>query len=305
MSVLILQAPAKINLTLDILGTRPDGYHEMEMVMQSVSLCDQLSLNLGFPGGIRAESGLRFLPNDKSNLAVAAALAFRRATGQRWKDLRISIEKKIPVCAGTAGGSSDAAAVLRGLNHLTKAGLNPEELAQIGAEVGSDVPYCVLGTTALVKGRGDVLTQLPTVPPCWILLCKPHFSISTPALFREWDRKKKHLRPDTKGILTALEQGDLLGIAQRMFNVFEAVLPQHQHREIESIKNTMIQSGALGAAMSGSGPTVFGLFSQEELARRAQQFLEARQEAVFLTTPLSAPPYPGSELDQTNGSFSV
>lgn len=305
MSLLTLQAPAKINLSLDILGTRPDGYHEMEMVMQSVSLCDRICLNLGFPGGIRAESGLRFLPNDKSNLAVAAALAFRRATDQKWNDLRISIEKAIPVCAGTAGGSSDAAAVLRGLNHLTKAGLTSEELARIGAEVGSDVPYCVLGTTALAKGRGEVLTQLPALPSCWILLCKPHFSISTPALFREWDRKKKHLRPDTKGILTALEQGDLLGVAQRMFNVFEAVLPQHQHREIEAIKNTMIQTGALGAAMSGSGPTVFGLFSQEELARQAQQFLEARQEAVFLTQPFSAPPPPIVESDPTNSSSPV
>ena len=149
MSLLTLSAPAKINLTLDILRARPDGYHEMEMVMQSVSLCDQIRLDLGFPGGIRAESGLRFLPNDKSNLAVAAALAFRRATGQRWRDLRISIEKRIPVCAGTAGGSSDAAAVLRGLNVLTEAGLSPEELAKIGEEVGSDVPYCVLGLSLI------------------------------------------------------------------------------------------------------------------------------------------------------------
>ena len=149
MNQLTLSAPAKINLTLDILGARPDGYHEMEMVMQSVSLCDEVTLHLGFPGGVRAESGLRFLPNDKSNLAVAAALAFRRATGQTWKDLRISLTKRIPVCAGTAGGSSDAAAVLRGLNTLTGAGLSPQELAKIGEEVGSDVPYCVLGGTAL------------------------------------------------------------------------------------------------------------------------------------------------------------
>ena len=140
MSQTTLAAPAKLNLTLDILGTRPDGYHEMEMVMQSVSLCDEVRLHLGFPGGIRAESGLRYLPNDRSNLAVAAALAFRRATGQSWQDLRISLTKRIPVCAGTAGGSSDAAAVLRGLNALTGAGLSPQELARLGAEVGSDVP---------------------------------------------------------------------------------------------------------------------------------------------------------------------
>ena len=128
---LTLPAPAKINLTLDILGARPDGYHEMEMVMQSVSLCDTIRLDLGFAGGVRASSGLQFLPNDKDNLAVAAALAFRKATGQTWRDLLITIEKRIPVCAGTAGGSSDAAAVLRGLNELTDAGLSPQALSLI------------------------------------------------------------------------------------------------------------------------------------------------------------------------------
>lgn len=295
MSLLTLQAPAKINLTLDILSARPDGYHEMEMVMQSVSLADRIRLDLGFPGGIRAESGLRFLPNDKGNLAVAAALAFRRATGQDWRDLRISIDKAIPVCAGTAGGSSDAAAVLRGLNRLTGAGLTPMELARIGETVGSDVPYCVLGTTALAKGRGEQLTPLPPLPPCWIVLCKPHFSISTPALFREWDRKKKHLRPDTKGVLAALDQGDLIGVARRVFNVFEAVLPPHQRRVIEGIKNAMIQAGALGSAMSGSGPTVFGLFDREDLAQQAVQTLSETQEEVFLTQPLAEPPAPAAE----------
>ncbi|MFR6379097.1 MAG: 4-(cytidine 5'-diphospho)-2-C-methyl-D-erythritol kinase [Evtepia sp.] len=222
---LTLPAPAKINLTLDILGARPDGYHEMEMVMQSVSLCDTIRLDLGFAGGVRASSGLQFLPNDKDNLAVAAALAFRKATGQTWRDLLITIEKRIPVCAGTAGGSSDAAAVLRGLNELTDAGLSPQALAKIGEEVGSDVPYCVLGTTALAGGRGEALAPLSPLPPCWIVLCKPRFSISTPALFRAWDKGKRRLRPDTKGILLALEAGDLVEVARRMFNVFEGVLP--------------------------------------------------------------------------------
>ncbi|MBQ2926832.1 MAG: 4-(cytidine 5'-diphospho)-2-C-methyl-D-erythritol kinase, partial [Ruminiclostridium sp.] len=163
MERLTLQAPAKINLTLDILGTRPDGYHEMYMVMQSVSLCDEITLDLDSPGGIRAESGLGYLPSDKGNLAVSAALAFREATGQTWEDLHIGIRKNIPVCAGTAGGSSDAAAVLKGLNALTGAGLSPQELAQVGEKVGSDVPYCVLGGTALAEGRGEVLTPLPAL----------------------------------------------------------------------------------------------------------------------------------------------
>ncbi|MDO4517095.1 MAG: 4-(cytidine 5'-diphospho)-2-C-methyl-D-erythritol kinase [Bacillota bacterium] len=286
MDSLTLQAPAKINLTLDILGARPDGYHEMDMVMQSVSLCDEITLNLGSPGGIRAEAGLRFLPNDKGNLAVAAALAFRKATGQTWQDLHIGIRKNIPVCAGTAGGSSDAAAVLRGLNDLTGARLSREALAEIGQEVGSDVPYCVLGGTALARGRGECLTPLPPLPPCHIILCKPAFSISTPTLFRAWDRKKGRLHPDTKGMLTALEKGDLVGVGRRMFNVFEGVLNPHQHREIEAIKNALLQAGALGTAMSGSGPTVLGLFAREDLAREAFQQLRENYTEVFLTQPV-------------------
>ena len=286
MTSLTLQAPAKVNLTLDILGSRPDGYHEMEMVMQSVSLQDTVTLDLGAPGGIRAESGLRFLPTGKENLAVSAALAFREAAGQDWQDLRITIQKLIPVCAGTAGGSSDAAAVLRGLNALTGAGFSPQELARVGEAVGSDVPYCVLGGTALAQGRGEILTPLKPLPPCHIVLCKPAFSISTPALFREWDKQKRRLRPDTKGAMAALDRGDLTALGRRMFNVFEGVLPPQQHREIEGIKTALIQAGALGAAMSGSGPTVLGLFDREDLAQAAADQLRETYAEVFLTQPV-------------------
>lgn len=286
MTSLTLQAPAKINLTLDILRRREDGFHELCMVMQSVSLCDRIRLDFGSPGGIRAESGLRFLPNDKSNLAVAAALAFRQATGGTWRDLLISLQKRIPVCAGTAGGSSDAAAVLRGLNQLTGAGLSPQELARIGEAVGSDVPYCVLGTTALAQGRGERLTPLPSLPPCWIVLCKPLFSLSTPALYRAWDKARPKLRPDTQGLIQGLEQGDLVAVARRLFNVFEHTLPPRQRREIEGLKNTLVQAGALGCAMSGSGPTVFGLFDQESAAQEAVALLKESYPETFLTRPL-------------------
>lgn len=286
MTSLTLTAPAKLNLTLDILRTRDDGYHEMRMVMQSVSLCDGVKLDLDFPGGIRAESGLRYLPNDKKNLAVSAAHAFYRATGQPVRDLCIRLDKRIPVCAGTAGGSSDAAAVLRGLNQLTGAGLPPEALAKIGEEVGSDVPYCVLGGTALAEGRGEQVSPLPPLPSCHIVLCKPAFSISTPVLFRAWDKQKRRLRPDTTGLIQALEAQDLIGVAQRVYNVFEAVLSPHQRREIDRIKNFLIQSGALGAAMTGSGPTVFGLFDREEAARDAVKVLQEQYQEVFLTQPV-------------------
>ena len=286
MNQLTLSAPAKINLTLDILGARPDGYHEMEMVMQSVSLCDEVTLHLGFPGGVRAESGLRFLPNDKSNLAVAAALAFRRATGQTWKDLRISLTKRIPVCAGTAGGSSDAAAVLRGLNRLLGLGLPPERLEAIGARVGSDVPYCVRGGTALAEGRGEVLTTLPALPDCHVVLCKPAFSVPTPELFARLDGCRIRRRPDTAGLLAALAAGDLAGVARRMYNVFEDVLPERRGAEVQRIKNALVQQGALGASMSGTGSTVFGLFDREEAARRAYELLQESYRDTFLARSL-------------------
>ncbi len=279
-------APAKLNLTLDILGTRPDGYHEMKMVMQSVSLTDRVTLIPKDSGGVRAVSGLGFLPGDRKNLAVSAALVFFEAVGQRPPSLLIDLEKNIPVCAGTAGGSSDAAAVLRGLNDLTGAGLSPETLAEIGARVGSDVPYCVLGGTRLAEGRGEILTALPSIPPCFIVLCKPGFSIATPVLFQAWDQQKKRLRPDTDGLIEALEDGNLIGVAQRMYNVFEAVLPPNQRKEIDRIKNTLIQMGALGAAMTGSGPTVFGVFSQETTAEHAAEELRGQYREVFVTHPV-------------------
>ncbi len=284
--MITVSAPAKLNLTLDILGTRPDGYHEMKMVMQSVSLMDRVTLVPADSGGICAVSGLGFLPRDRKNLAVSAALAFYEALGQTPPSLLIDLEKNIPVCAGTAGGSSDAAAVLRGLNDLTGAGFPQEALAEIGARVGSDVPYCVLGGTRLAEGRGEVLTPLPPLPPCFIVLCKPAFSISTPVLFHAWDQKKKKLRPDTDGLIAALENGDLTGVAQRVYNVFEAVLPPNQRREIDRIKNALIQKGALGAAMTGSGPTVFGIFRKEATAKQAEEELREQYREVFLTYPV-------------------
>lgn len=286
MKTLTEPAYAKINLSLDVLGRRADGYHDLKMVMQSVSLCDRVTMTLGETEGLTLSTNLGFLPVDEKNIAVMAARAFARHTGVGLDTLSIHIDKKIPVCAGTAGGSSDGAAVLRGLNRLYDTGLAPEQLAKIGEEVGSDVPYCVLGGTALARGRGEILTPLPSLPPCHIVLCKPAFSISTPALFRAWDKKKRRLRPDTNGMLEALAQGDLVGVGRRMFNVFEGVLNPQQRREIESIKNALIQAGALGAAMSGSGPTVLGLFDREDLAGEAVRQLRKTYDEVFLTQPV-------------------
>lgn len=275
------KACAKVNLTLDVLGRRADGYHDLCMVMETVDLCDHLRFTQGGEG-VSVRSNLRFLPTGDNNLAAAAALAFGKATGADLGGLTIEIEKHIPVCAGTAGGSSDAAAVLRYLNRGTGADLSDQALRDIAAQVGSDVPYCLRGGTALAEGRGERLTALPPLPGCWFVLCKPPFSISTPALFAQVDRHKLRRRPDTKGVLAALEAGDLAGVARRLYNVFEDVLDPRQARAVAEIKNRLINAGALGAVMTGTGSTVYGLFDGETAAQGAREALKESYDDVFL-----------------------
>ncbi len=274
-----VQAHAKLNLTLDILGRREDGYHEMRMVMQSVALSDLLTIT---PGTGRVRANLSYLPADGRNLAQMAAAAFCQATGQD-VPVDIAIQKRIPVCAGLAGGSADAAAVLRALNRHTRAGLTPLQLAQVGAGVGSDVPYCVLGGTALAEGRGERLTPLPPLPACQVVVCKPPFPISTPRLFARVDVQRITRRPDTAGVVAALEAGDLTGVAHRLYNVFEDVLEPRRRAKINEIKGLLIDCGALGASMTGSGPTVFGLFDDLQAARHAERRLREQYREVFLT----------------------
>lgn len=277
-----VKAYAKLNLTLDVLGRRADGYHDLRMVMQTVALADDLTVELG-GGEVQVRTDLSFLPNDERNLAAAAALRFQESAGRGLEGVSIAIRKRIPVCAGMAGGSSDAAAVLRALNDLTAAGLSPEELAAIGGGVGSDVPYCVLGGTALAEGRGERLTPLPPLPSCHVVLCKPGWSVSTPELFARIDGVRLRRRPDTPGLLAALEAKDLGEVARRLYNVFEDVLPPRRAAEIGSIKNVLIQHGALGASMTGTGPTVFGLFAGPESAADAFQALRETYRETFLT----------------------
>ena len=277
-----IQAFAKLNLTLDILGKREDGYHDLRMVMQSITLADTLTLEENQGEGLRVSANLRFLPTGEKNLAAAAALRFWEALGREPENLDIRIEKRIPVCAGMAGGSSDAAAVLRALNQRAGEPFAPKELARLGERVGSDVPYCVLGGTALAEGRGEVLTPLAPLPRCWVVACKPDFPISTPELFAQADRVKLRRRPDTAGLVAALEAGDLGGVARRMYNVFEDVLPARLYTRVAEIKNDLIQCGALGANMSGSGPTAFGLFDRLEAAQEARACLAQRYRDTFL-----------------------
>ena len=279
-----LDARAKINLTLDILRRREDGYHDMQMVMQSVTLADRLTVTPARGAEGQAASDLRFLPTGNKNLAQVAAAAFREAVGLGG-EVDVDIQKRVPVCAGLAGGSADAAAVLRVMNRLSGAGLSPDRLAEIGARAGSDVPFCVLGGTALAEGRGERLTPLPPLPPCRIVICKPPFSVSTPQLFGRVNVRKIVRRPDTAGVVAALGAGDLAGVARRMYNVFEDVMEPRRYAEISSIKAELIDCGALGASMSGSGPSVFGLFDSEAAAREALARLRDSYRDVFLCGP--------------------
>ena len=249
--------------------------------MVSIDLTDTLTLT---PGEGAMSTNLSFLPADGNNLAQKAAAAFRSATGQG-EVLDIHIDKHIPVCAGMAGGSSDAAAVLRAMNERYHTGLSPLELAKIGEQVGSDVPYCVVGGTALVEGRGERVTPISPLPPCYIVVCKPPFPISTPQLFGRVNVKKITRRPDNRGMVAALERGDLRGVAQRLYNVFEDVLEPRHRQTLDEIKATLIEYGALGAVMSGSGPTVFGLYQDEDTARKAAQVLGEQYKDVFVCRP--------------------
>lgn len=280
-------AYAKINLTLDILRRREDGYHDLRMVMQSVSLSDRLTLSLTAGRDVEVRSDLSYLPSDRGNIVCKAAEAFFRETGIPPRGVRAVLEKAIPVCAGMAGGSSDAAAALRLLRDQLAPALSDEALRRIGEGVGSDVPFCLLGGTALAEGRGERLTPLPPLPPCSLVLCKPGFPISTPELFAQVRVRRLRCHPDTGGMCAALAAGDLTGVARRLYNVFEDVLPR-RCREVFELKSRLTDLGALGVSMTGSGPTVFGIFAGEDRAAEAVQALRREDLAVFLARPVDA-----------------
>jgi len=276
------QAYAKINLSLDVVSKRDDGYHDMLMVMQSVGFNDEITIECVPGTGVSADAGLPYLPGDERNIAVKAALAFYNYTGITGYKTNIKIRKDIPVCAGLGGGSSDGACVLRMLDAMFAANLRIEELEEIGGSFGSDVPFCIAGGTRLATGRGDVLTDLPSLPESYIVICKPPFTCSTPELFGRIKCEKIRARPDTDGILTALDAGDLSGIARRMYNVFEDVLPRGE-RDIADIKYALLDNGALGAVMTGSGPAVFGLFDDEACSLLAYESLRRNYKECYHT----------------------
>lgn len=278
-------AHAKLNLTLDVLGRRSDGYHDLEMVMQEISLGDALELDLGTGMPWRMECSTGEIPCDDTNLCIKAAKLFFDATGIDCGGLTVHLTKYTPYCAGMGGGSSDGAAVLRLLWEHYRRPISREALFTLAEKTGSDVPFTLLGGTALAREKGQVLTALPQMPACHLVICKPDFPISTPALFGAIDQADIIVRPDTQGMLQALEQGDLAGIAHRLSNVFTPVVAK-DHPEIGEIRDVMLASGALGAEMTGSGPTVFGIFRDQEQAAQCHTRLKARYHDTFLAHPV-------------------
>ena len=287
MNTITEKAYAKLNISLDVSKAREDGYHDMVMVMQTVSLCDELSITLDQTGVVRAEADLRYIPRDDRNLAVKAAKLYFAKTGREGTGAVIRMKKRIPVGAGMAGGSSDAAAVIRALSRNFGQELKKDEMMALAEQTGSDVAFCVLGGTALAEGRGEILTPLRDMPDCTIVICKPDYSISTPELFRAIDREKLRVHPDTAGILEAIQEGNLAQICRRMYNVFEDV-PDRRMKIIGGIKTRLINKGAEGAVMTGTGSAVFGIFTDENTAKKACSAMAKEVPFTCLAKPVGA-----------------
>ncbi|HBZ82543.1 MULTISPECIES: 4-(cytidine 5'-diphospho)-2-C-methyl-D-erythritol kinase [Brevibacillus] len=281
-----VKAPAKINLTLDVLAKRPDGYHEVEMVMTTVDLADRVDLTLREDGEITLDCSASFVPDDIRNHAYKAAVLLKERYQVR-QGVRLYIDKQIPVAAGLAGGSSDAAATLRGLNQLWNLGLSLDELAEIGAEIGSDVPFCVYGGTALAKGRGEQITHLGTPAPCWVILAKPPIGVSTPDVYGNLRVDKIDNHPDTRQMLQAISEQDFSLMCQSLGNVLENVTLS-LYPQVRQIKELMIASGADGVLMSGSGPTVFALVQKEAKVHRIYNALRGFVKDVFVVRMLGS-----------------
>lgn len=283
-----LKALAKINLGLDVLGRRENGYHDVRMVMQSIYLYDDVKIEKREQPGIEIVTNLFFLPTGDGNIAYKAADILIREFDLK-EGVRITLKKHIPVAAGMAGGSSNAAAVLFGMNRLFGLKLSKEELMKRGVKLGADVPYCIMRGTVLAEGIGEELRMLPAMPKCTVLIAKPPISVSTKVVYEALDSAPIENHPDIDGLIAGLEKGNLREVASHMGNVLEDVtIPMHP--VIEEIKQEMKSAGALNAMMSGSGPTVFGLFENKMEARKAQERIRAKGLAkqVYVTNIHSA-----------------
>jgi len=261
----IEKAPAKINLTLDIIGKREDNYHDLRMVMTTIDLYDRLLINKIKENQIVLSSNKYFLPNDEKNLVYKAAKIMKNTFNIK-TGLNIYIEKNIPIAAGLAGGSSDAAAMIRAINKLFKLNLNLEKMISIGKQIGSDIPFCLYNKTALVEGRGEIITPLPKVAKCWVILVKPNFGVATKDVFSNVDFKKI-FHPDVDKMIKAIKLQNYNLICQSIGNSLEQVTFD-MYPEVKEIKEKVISLGVDAALMSGSGPTIFGLVLKERKAKK-------------------------------------
>lgn len=278
----VRKAYAKINLGLDVIGRLENGYHEVKMIMQNVGIYDVLTLTK-IPEGIVVTTDNGELPTDDNNLIYKAAKLMLENYNIS-QGVQIHLEKNIPIAAGMAGGSTDAAATFWGMNELFSLGLPEEKLREIGVKVGADVPYCIMGGTALAEGIGEKLTRLPDAPDCCLLVAKPDINVSTKYVYEHLDAEGVEEHPDIDGMMEAIYQGNLEGIVDRLGNVLEVVTVK-KYTIIEDIKKEMLSFGAMGSLMSGSGPTVFGIFEKEEDARKAMEHIKESGLAkqVFVT----------------------
>ena len=278
-----LKAYGKINLALDVVRKRPDGYHEVKMIMQTVKIYDGIELYVTNTGKIEVETNLFFLPNNENNLVYKAAKLLMDEFGVK-KGLKIKLQKVIPVAAGMAGGSSDAASVMYGVNRLFKLGLTTQQLMERGVKIGADVPYCIMRGPALSEGIGEKLTRLPAPPKTAVLVAKPPISVSTKFVYENLHLDTLERHPDVDAMVRAIEAKDLQGIADNMENVLETVTVK-EYPVIEEIKQVIRENGAINALMSGSGPTVFGLFRNKKQAEKVKELLREKELAkqVFVT----------------------
>jgi 4-diphosphocytidyl-2-C-methyl-D-erythritol kinase len=274
MDKLELKALGKVNLGLDILGKKENGYHEVRMVMQTVYLYDRVILERNRTPGITIETNLKFLPVNENNIAYKAADLIRKEFGIS-EGIKIILDKHIPVAAGMAGGSANAAAVLFGMNRMYGLGLSEEELKIRGVGLGADVPYCIMRGTVLAEGIGEKLTPLPPIPKCYVLIAKPPLSASTETVYEKYDALEEINHPDIDGIIRGLVRADIRQAAASMGNVLEQVMLK-EYPIIGRVKQTMLDFGAMGALMSGSGPTVFGLFDSRSAAKAAAKKIKSR-----------------------------
>ena len=285
MTTLYEGAYAKLNLTLDVLGKRDDGYHDLQSVMQTISIRDDIEIDVGTGKPWKLLCSVEGIPTDETNLAWKAAQVFCKTLNKDPNGLEIRIEKRIPSGAGMGGGSADAAAVLRALNRHYGNPLSILALAELGAQIGSDVPFCTLGGTAMVEGRGERLRKLPDMPDCIFVVCKPEFSVSTPELYRKLDTTAIAHRPDNRAMESALLAGDLGAVAEQVYNVFDPVVTQ-EHLELNYIKSICNSYGSLNQQMTGSGSAVFGILPNFEYAAVVCNMLKENYPQIFIAKPV-------------------